>query len=209
LLSKKQLLNPNKTIHKPMPKMILEYKKAVIKKIVDTAFEIFSTKGYQELTMDEIAKKLGVSKGALYSYFTSKDEILKEIYKNGRQILQKTLTEASQAKDFNDAIETIFQQTTEKYEKDIGIYFEILAIALHNPDFKQILETDYKNDLSATVVFIKNYSDKGQINSGDLQVSAQLFRSLWMGLAEKLILGGHPTELRVDWLKSVTSVFRP
>jgi AcrR family transcriptional regulator len=192
-----------------MPKMILEYKKAVIKKIVDTALEIFNTKGYQALTMDEIAKKLGVSKGALYSYFTSKDEILKEIYKNGRQLLQKTLTDVSQCKDFSAAMETIFQQTTQKYEKELGIYFEILAISIHNQTFQKILETDYQQDLSETENFMKNLVSKGQITlSFDLQFSAQLFRSSWIALAEKKILGYSPEILHDEWLNFISNIFK-
>ena len=113
-----------------MPKMILEYKKAVIAKIIETALEIFSTKGTRDLTMDEIAEKLGVSKGALYSYFTSKDEILKEIYQSGRQIMRKILCESSDADDFTQAMEKIYQLTTEKYDKYIRIYFELLALAI-------------------------------------------------------------------------------
>lgn len=189
--------------------MILEYKKAVIKKIVDTALEIFNTKGYQALTMDEIAKKLGVSKGALYSYFTSKDEILKEIYKNGRQILQKTLTEASQSKDFSIAMETIFKQTTQKYEKELGIYFEILAISIHNQTFQKILETDYQQDLSETENFIKDLVSKGQITLlFDLQFSAQLFRSFWIALVEKKILGYGQEMLHDEWTNFISSIFK-
>ena len=192
-----------------MPKMILEYKKAVIKKIVDTALEIFSTKGYQELTMDEIAKKLGVSKGALYSYFTSKDDILKEIYKNGRGIIQKTLTEASDCRDFKGAMETIFQAVTGKYEKDIVIYFEILALAAHNENFRQTLKTDYQEDLKVTEEFIQKLTAKGQISpKADPKTSAQVFRSIWMGISEKLVLGYDAAELHTDWVKSTSAVFK-
>lgn len=192
-----------------MPKMILEYKKAVIKKIVDTAMDIFSTKGYQELTMDEIAKKLGISKGALYSYFTSKDEILKEIYKNGRGIIQKTLTEASDCTDFKEAMETIFQTMNTKYAKDLVIYFEILALAAHNENFKETLKTDYQADLKVTAEFIQRLIAKNQISPNvDPTVSAQVLRSIWMGLSEKIVLGYSTAELHQDWVKSTSAIFR-
>jgi AcrR family transcriptional regulator len=192
-----------------MPKMILEYKKAVIKKIVDTAMDIFSTKGYQELTMDEIAKKLGISKGALYSYFTSKDEILKEIYKNGRGVIQKTLTEALDCTDFKEAMETIFQTMNTKYAKDIVIYFEILALAAHNENFKETLKTDYQEDLKVTEEFIQMLRAKDQISPNvDPTTSAQVFRSIWMGLSEKILLGYGTAELHKDWVKSTSAIFK-
>lgn len=48
-----------------MPKVIPEYKEAAKDKIVKAAFKIFAKKGYHESTMDDIAKEIGVSKGAL------------------------------------------------------------------------------------------------------------------------------------------------
>lgn len=190
-----------------MPKMILEYKKAVISKIVETALEIFSTKGYQDLTMDEIAKKLGISKGALYSYFTSKDEILKEIYKNGRQTMQKILCEASQADDLKQVMEAIFKLTTEKYEKNIRIYFEILAIASHNENIKNILKDDYEKDFEVTHEFIQNLIKAKKVRTDiDSRILAQLFRSIWMGASEKLVLGYGVVEVHEDWVASTSYV---
>ena len=191
-----------------MPKMILEYKKAVISKIIETALEIFSTKGYQELTMDEIAKRLGVSKGALYSYFTSKDDILKEIYKNGRQIIQKTFTPASECNDFKEATETIFQQITQKYQKDIVIYFEILALSSHNENFRKMLKADYEEDLRVIQIFIEKFIGNGQISSVvDTGVLVRRFRSVWIGVSERLVLGFDKMELYEGWKNSTASVF--
>ncbi len=127
-----------------MPKMILEYKKAVIAKIIETALDIFSTKGTRDLTMDEIAQKLGVSKGALYSYFTSKEEILKEIYQSGRQIMCKILSESSDADDFAQTMENIYTLSVGKYCKYIRVYFELLALATHDEKIRKIVKDDYE-----------------------------------------------------------------
>ena len=62
-----------------MPKVIPEYKEAAKDRIIKAAFKIFTKKGYHESTMDDIAKEIGVSKGALYQYFKNKRELLNEI----------------------------------------------------------------------------------------------------------------------------------
>ena len=41
-----------------------------------TAFELFLEKGYEKTSINDIIKKIGVTKGAFYYYFKSKDEIL-------------------------------------------------------------------------------------------------------------------------------------
>ncbi|ELR68633.1 Transcriptional regulator [Fulvivirga imtechensis AK7] len=47
-----------------------------IKKILDTALVLFADKGFNRTTTDEIARKARVSKGLIYFYFSSKEEIL-------------------------------------------------------------------------------------------------------------------------------------
>lgn len=47
-------------------------------RILKAAFELFSEKPYDEVTVDEVAKQAGVSKGGLFHYFPSKYELAKE-----------------------------------------------------------------------------------------------------------------------------------
>jgi TetR/AcrR family transcriptional regulator, cholesterol catabolism regulator len=47
--------------------------------IVSTAAEMFARKGIRSTTVREIADVVGVLSGSLYHYFSSKDEIVKEI----------------------------------------------------------------------------------------------------------------------------------
>lgn len=43
---------------------------------MDAAFAVFSRLGFERASMDDIAKEAGVSKGALYLYYKSKDAII-------------------------------------------------------------------------------------------------------------------------------------
>ncbi|HIJ65883.1 MAG TPA: TetR/AcrR family transcriptional regulator [Candidatus Hydrogenedentes bacterium] len=45
------------------------------KQVMDAALEVFSQKGFGAATMDEIAAEAGISKGTIYLYFPSKDEL--------------------------------------------------------------------------------------------------------------------------------------
>lgn len=47
--------------------------------IVSTAAEMFARKGIRSTTVREIADTVGILSGSLYHYFSSKDEIVKEI----------------------------------------------------------------------------------------------------------------------------------
>lgn len=49
-------------------------------KIFTTAFRLITEKGFENVTVEEIAKESGVAKGLFYHYFKSKDDIVVETY---------------------------------------------------------------------------------------------------------------------------------
>jgi AcrR family transcriptional regulator len=52
---------------------------ALKNKILETAHLFFSEKGYDKTSVNDVINKLGISKGAFYHYFNSKDEVLDAI----------------------------------------------------------------------------------------------------------------------------------
>lgn len=48
-------------------------------KIMSAALQLFGTKGYEATTISQIAKEAGYSKGLLYNYYDSKEDLLKEL----------------------------------------------------------------------------------------------------------------------------------
>ena len=54
-------------------------------KILSAAIELFGQYGFKTITMDDIARRAGISKKTLYQHFANKDEVVKETviwYKN-------------------------------------------------------------------------------------------------------------------------------
>ena len=47
-----------------------------ISQIVTAAEDVFTKKGFNEARMDDIAEETGLSKGTLYNYFKSKDDLI-------------------------------------------------------------------------------------------------------------------------------------
>lgn len=50
--------------------------------ILKVAFNLFLVKSYKEVTMAELVEKSGMSKGAFYHYFKSKEQLFQEALKN-------------------------------------------------------------------------------------------------------------------------------
>lgn len=57
-----------------------KYPEETERKILDIAFRLFSEKGYDHTTIQDIVDELGMSKGAVYHHFKSKEDILDHLY---------------------------------------------------------------------------------------------------------------------------------
>lgn len=80
-------------------------------KIFDAALEISNAKGFQAMSMRDLSAKSRLSMGAIYSYFSSKDELLHLLQMQGRQIANKVLIDqisqvAGPARKLRRAIQT-------------------------------------------------------------------------------------------------------
>ena len=51
------------------------YKAEIKEKIIQAAVESFAQTGFDRTKMEDIAKRLGLSKGTLYLYFKSKEDL--------------------------------------------------------------------------------------------------------------------------------------
>ncbi|NBD24961.1 TetR/AcrR family transcriptional regulator [Paenibacillus glycinis] len=56
--------------------------KATKKKIFAVAKELILSKGYNNVTVDEICEKCEISKGTFYIYYKSKEDIVKKLYRD-------------------------------------------------------------------------------------------------------------------------------
>ncbi len=49
------------------------------KEIIHAARELFNTKAYEKVTMQELMDKLNIAKGTIYHYFSSKEDLLESV----------------------------------------------------------------------------------------------------------------------------------
>ena len=74
------------------PKVTTQYKTEIREKIVDAAIVTFSKHGYDRTKMDDIAETANLSKGTIYLYFKSKEELFYAISENNIKALKEQLS---------------------------------------------------------------------------------------------------------------------
>ncbi|MCX6649890.1 MAG: TetR/AcrR family transcriptional regulator [Candidatus Bathyarchaeota archaeon] len=83
-----------------MPRVVPEYKEEAKKKIIEEARRLFLTNGYRATKMTDIASSLGVTKGAIYLYFSSKEDLLVSMIQSSPEFKRAPIFKDLTAKEF-------------------------------------------------------------------------------------------------------------
>jgi AcrR family transcriptional regulator len=87
--------------------------------IADAALRIIGTKGLTELTMASLAAEVGVTSGALFRHFKSRDEILEETALRVAELVEATFPEPGLPP--LERIQGLFQARTAVLSRESGI----------------------------------------------------------------------------------------
>src|SRR4051812_22515814 len=85
--------------------------------ILEAAFEVFAEHGLAAARLDDIAKRAGVSKGTIYSYFPNKEALFREVIRS--TVVPKI---ESGERDFESATTT----ATESLERHMRRHWEFV-----------------------------------------------------------------------------------
>ena len=92
-----------------MPKLKPDTQKARREHILDAAERCFARLGFHRATMQDLCREAGVSLGALYVYFASKEDLIAGITERDRTKLATELAAVAQAPDLLSALEKLGQ----------------------------------------------------------------------------------------------------
>lgn len=174
--------------------------------ILNVAFNLFLQKSFKEVTMKDIVEKSGMSKGAFYHYFTSKEQLFLELVNNVfSSVLDIPFEQFSKESLYhfyidyvNYYVENVRKQNQEQDGSIPGFnYISLIfdAIKLF-PDFQQKLLLSKQIQQKAWVDIIKQARDKGEIISpmSDEQI-ANMFMSSSGGVEIYSVYEGSSNEM--------------
>jgi len=188
-----------------MPRVLPEeYKEIVKSKIIQAAIKVFSQKGYQNSTMDEIAEEAEMSKTTLYTYFKSKVDILKSI--STKQNVVEMFNKAFEGRDYPEALEK-FYNLMKGLQGGLNVTFELLAQSLHDEDLKKVYRNGYNEKLEEFQVFLQKQQEKGTIRTDvDTNTLAQNLMALSTDVTMQLVIGIDESKVHETWTKSVAAI---
>lgn len=194
------------------PKVSAQYKIEVKGKIVESALIVFSKYGYDKTRMDDIAEAAKVSKGTLYLYFRSKEELFYAISETNILRLKEQLSTlmATRKEELVSNAEKFYENFHNETGQDFDkVFFEIIAESPRNPKLKRMLYehrlriidivTEYLNLQVERDLFAKDVDIKA--------ISAGLV-SLFNGLSISKVSGMSESDNKQAWKETIRAIFK-
>lgn len=163
-------------------------------RVMEAALHCFAAKGFHGTSMQEVCSQAGMSPGALYRHFPSKDAIIEAIAEQeretNRQFFKRLDVEA-------DILETLFDTGFEWMRnassgESACLCVEVLAEAHRNPRVREIFERNHEEARGALRATLERARAAGEIAGDvDLDLAVTVFLALGDGLLARAPIDPH------------------
>ena len=172
--------------------------------IIESALKLFAVDGYSSTSMQSISKYSGVSKGNLYNYFESKEDLLEGVLNYGlaqfAELFSSYMPDIKTEIDFEQAIRGNFEMI--KSNNDFWkLYYNMVAQPKVQTLFQKVFAPFLEQYMS---IFENYYRSKGEENP---QAMSLLLGSSLDGISLGYILMGEMYPLD-DVLKQLIKKFK-
>ncbi len=193
-----------------MPKVVPEYKEDAKRRIVEAAMDVIAERGCDNMTIDDVAKKLGVTKGAVYWYFKSKEELIAAVLKKFQSDIEKTSFDSFYNKPIENAFTAIFDRFSLSDDRQRAIFFEMFALASRNTEVRHATR-EYFDGLVKTFeeAIIREKRQNFLQTQTDPRTLALLMVALYSGLQNYEMVWMCQTEIRDLWLEGTKILLKP
>jgi protoporphyrinogen oxidase/AcrR family transcriptional regulator len=174
--------------------------------VIHTALRLFIEQGYENVSVDEIIKETGTSKGTFYHYFRGKEEIVAEVGRLQSDVVQQWLKrKPAQVKSLEEHINRLFLDLSSNISPYPKLIRSYMALCLQNEKLNKTYRDQNEQLFHAVMrwlpdpqkasLILSTYSGivaKWCLTEGkdDLeQMIRSEFAQLWAGLRSKEYVG--------------------
>lgn len=152
--------------------------------IIKAAKKLISKYGYKKVSMDEIAEEAKVTKKTVYSYFSSKEELLKVLIKEELGKMRKDIDEIKNGDGefFENVHNGIYSLL--KFRKKSNLFkilFEEAEVVKNNrlKEIIKVIEDDIMNYIKS---LLEKANSQGKIEVDNIEVMAFLIYKMYIAL---------------------------
>ena len=160
---------------------------------MENALELFASTGYHQTSISMITKKAGISKGLMYNYFSSKEDLIRQIIQKGMDEIFRYFDPDHDGILTKEEIRFFIDQMFVIMLRDSHFWKLYFMVMLQPPVFK-LMEDELRKPYDLILDLLKSYfSDAG---IADPEAEARILGAILDGIAFQFILDPEhfPTE---------------
>ncbi len=188
--------------------------------ILEAATAVFARLGFHKARMDDVAEESGLSKGTLYWYFKSKDEIIlglvDRIFTQDMKALETALDSDLPAGELLIAFAQIGIEETKHLRPLMPLMFEFISLAARHKSVLNTISGYYQKYQRLLTQVIQQGIDSGEFNLVDPQATAITFIALLEGmvmiwfinpeLIEWDVMGDLPMDIFLNGIRALNTL---
>ena len=180
------------------------YKNEVRERIIKAAIESFSRTGFDRTKMDDIAKRLDLSKGTLYLYFKSKEDLFHAICGYYLFELKKQMPTFGRREDVLLDAERMYDYFRRLEVGNEKVMLEMIIESTRNSKLRKVLYEHRLKVKEVVIAYLHRQIEAGFIRKeADVSSLASGYIALYDGVTLSNILGMTDAEGRKAWLAMV------
>ena len=172
-------------------------------KIIESAVQLFSKNNYHAVSMTEIADGADISKGTLYWYFDSKEELFREIAVDGLDYFYNQFEKIAQ-KDATSELKV--RELIKCVLKTLVEHLNMLDVFRNNVeiisrDFKDTVETKHQKNIEIVTKIIEQGINEGLIKSKNpVDISRMILSVLFTPQTKEILDDAEKVEKKIDFI---------
>jgi AcrR family transcriptional regulator len=177
-----------------MPKVSKQYLEARCSEILDAAVVCFARSGFHKATMRDIIRESGMSAGAIYNLFSSKQEIVAAIasrrHDEERRIFEEALKQPTLAKSLENIRDHFLSDLNiPKQRMRRRVTVQLWAEAQHDPKLQKVAKDTFAKPFKLLRDLLREGQRRGEIGK---RIDAD-------AMARFLIAAFHGLVLQAEW----------
>lgn len=182
-------------------------------RLIDAATEVFCERQYLGTNVSDIVERAGVSHGTFYTYFTSKEDVFREV---GLQLQQRLLEVRDRVPGRDEAsllerVEATNRSYLEAYRRNADLFAVIEQGATFNEELRRIRREIRQGFVERSARAIERFQRDGLVHddldaryvANALGAMVDRFAYVWLVLGEDFELDEAVRTLTLLWARSV------
>ena len=158
-----KILNPISKIQMP-PRTQEQYQEIRTERktrIMQAALEVFSEEGFDKASISKIAGRAGVSKGLMYNYFNSKEDLIKTIFIDALNKLMGGFEDDPDKIPTKEMFAGFIRKSMEDFKNNLP-YWRMYFTVMMQPDVMGLVEKEFLEiAMPVLTMMAKYYENRG------------------------------------------------